>query len=151
MNNGVVDMRLNKLKPACGAKKDRKRVGRGIGCGSGKTCGRGHKGQTARSGYSKKMGFEGGQMPLQRRLPKFGFHSMAQKYTQEVRLSDLNLLDVEKVDLEVLKKANVISRNIKRAKIIVSGEINKAVFIYGLVVSKGAREKIVAKGGKVED
>lgn len=144
-------MRLNNIKAAAGARKPPKRVGRGIGSGSGKTCGRGHKGQTARSGYSKKIGFEGGQMPLQRRLPKFGFNSMQDQYVTEVRLGDLNRIDAEKINLEAIKKADIVSKKINRVKVILSGKLEKAIIIQGLKVSKGAREKIIALGGKVEE
>jgi len=143
-------MRLNTLKPALGAKQKVHRVGRGIGCGKGKTCGRGHKGQTARSGYSQKIGFEGGQMPIQRRLPKFGFTSLAHKLTAEVRLHDLKKINAERIDLEILKTANIIPQNSTRAKIFLSGTLDKAVTIFGLLVTKGARKAIEDAGGKVE-
>lgn len=143
-------MHFNTLKPARGAKKAKKRVGRGVSAGQGKTCGRGHKGQHARAGGFHKVGFEGGQMPIQRRVPKFGFNSLVALTTAEVRLSELSKLDVERIDLEALKDANIISKNIKRAKIIVSGKLNKAVVIVGVAVTSGAKAAIEAAGGKVE-
>ena len=142
-------MRLNTIKPKEGAKFTAKRVGRGIGSGSGKTCGRGHKGQKSRSGGYLKTGFEGGQMPLQRRLPKIGFHSRMAKSTAEVRLHELNQLDADTIDLAALKAANIVSNNMKRAKIFVQGKLEKAVTIKGLGVTKGARAAIEAAGGKV--
>ncbi len=142
-------MRLNTLKPKQGAKFTSKRVGRGIGSGVGKTCGRGHKGQKSRSGGYHKTGFEGGQMPLQRRLPKIGFHSRMAQSTAEVRLHELNKLDADTIDLAALKAANIVSKNIKRAKIFVQGKLEKAVTIKGLGVTKGARAAIKAAGGKV--
>jgi large subunit ribosomal protein L15 len=144
-------MRLNSIKPAEGAKKDAKRVGRGIGCGLGKTCGRGHKGQKSRSGGFHKVGFEGGQMPLQRRLPKVGFRSRLASITAEIRLHELNGVDADTIDIKVLQDANLISRNIKRAKVMVSGKIEKAVTLKGIKVTKGAREAIEAAGGKIEE
>ncbi len=144
-------MRLNTLKPAEGAKRNAKRVGRGIGSGLGKTAGRGHKGQKSRSGGFHKVGFEGGQMPLQRRLPKVGFRSRLARITAEIRLHELNSLDVDTIDIEALKAANLISRNIKRAKVMASGKIEKAVTLKGIKATKGAREAIEAAGGKVED
>lgn len=144
-------MRLNTLSPAPGSTKNRKRVGRGIGSGVGKTGGRGHKGLKSRSGGSVRPGFEGGQMPLQKRLPKFGFTSRIGRVTAEVRLSELNLVEGEVVDLETLKQADVIGINMKRAKIVLSGELKKAVTIKGLAVTKGAKAAIEAAGGKVED
>ncbi|HEY5601586.1 MAG TPA: 50S ribosomal protein L15 [Gammaproteobacteria bacterium] len=143
-------MHLNTLSPAEGAKKTGKRVGRGIGCGKGKTCGRGHKGQTSRAGGFHKVGFEGGQMPIQRRLPKVGFVSRKAKYQAEVRLNELEKVDGGVVDLEGLIKANVVSGEIKSAKVILSGKIAKAVTVKGLGVTKGARAAIEAAGGKVE-
>ena len=143
-------MRLNTLSPAPGSKSAPRRVGRGIGSGLGKTGGRGHKGLKARSGGSVAPGFEGGQQPLQRRLPKFGFSSRTAKYVAEIRLNELaNLEGV--VDLDALKNANLVRRDTKVAKVILSGEINKAVTIQGLKVTKGARAAIEAAGGKVED
>jgi large subunit ribosomal protein L15 len=144
-------MHLNTLKPAPGAKKSRKRVGRGIGSGSGKTCGRGHKGQKSRSGGFHKVGFEGGQMPLQRRVPKVGFSSRVGRVTDEIRLHELNNLDADVIDLDVLKKANLISKSILRVKVMLSGKLDKAVTLKGIGVTKGARDAIVAAGGKVEE
>jgi len=144
-------MRLNTLSPAAGSKKAPKRVGRGIGSGLGKTAGRGHKGQKSRSGGSVKPGFEGGQMPLQRRLPKYGFTSRKAQYRAEIRLNELTLVATDVVDLEALEAANIIGHKIKEAKVILSGEITKAVTVKGLKVTKGARAAIEAAGGKVED
>ena len=144
-------MRLNTLKPAAGTKQPRKRVGRGIGSGLGKTCGRGHKGQKSRSGGMPKIGFEGGQMPLQRRLPKVGFVSRKAKYTAEIRLGELQSMDVDVVDLAALKAADLVTDSIKRAKVILSGKIEKAVTVRGLGATKGARAAIEAAGGKIED
>ena len=143
-------MRLNDLKPAVGAKRPRRRVGRGIGSGLGKTAGRGHKGQKARSGGYHKVGFEGGQMPLQRRLPKRGFTSPTEKAVAEVRLSEIDKLCVDKVDLAALKEAGVVPRRALGAKVILSGKINRAVKLQGVKVSKGARAAIEAAGGSVE-
>ncbi|WP_457675214.1 50S ribosomal protein L15 [Thiolapillus sp.] len=144
-------MRLNTLKPADGSKSERKRVGRGIGSGLGKTCGRGHKGQKSRSGGFHKVGFEGGQMPLQRRLPKIGFRSRKAKYTAEVRLDELAKVNGDVVDMNALWEADILPRTMKRAKVILSGEINRAVTVKGLGATKGARAAIEAAGGKVED
>ncbi|HHH13320.1 MAG TPA: 50S ribosomal protein L15 [Thiolapillus brandeum] len=144
-------MRLNTLKPAAGSKKDRKRVGRGIGSGLGKTAGRGHKGQKSRSGGFHKVGFEGGQMPLQRRLPKVGFRSRKAKYTAEVRLHELDKVGAEVIDMNVLYEADILPRTMKRAKVILSGEITRAVTLKGIGATKGARAAIEAAGGKVED
>ncbi|AKE52843.1 50S ribosomal protein L15 [Kangiella geojedonensis] len=144
-------MRLNTLMPAPGSKKDRKRVGRGIGSTDGKTAGRGHKGQKSRSGGFNKIGFEGGQMPLKQRLPKFGFNSRKALVTAEVRLNELSKVDGEVVDLLTLKKAGIIGDSIENAKIILSGEIDRAVTVSGGVrVTKGAQKAIEAAGGKVE-
>lgn len=143
-------MRLNSLRPGAGSKHAPKRVGRGIGSGLGKTGGRGHKGQKSRSGGSVKPGFEGGQMPIQRRLPKFGFTSRQARYVAEVRLNELAAAGVDVVDLEALKKADIIREEIKSARVILSGEINKAVTVKGLKVTKGAQAAIEAAGGKVE-
>jgi large subunit ribosomal protein L15 len=143
-------MRLNTLSPADGSRKAPKRVGRGIGSGLGKTCGRGHKGQKSRSGGSVKPGFEGGQMPIQRRLPKFGFNSRQARYVAEIRLNELAAAGVEVVDLDALKQADIIKQEIKTAKVILSGEITKAVTVKGLKVTKGAQAAIEAAGGKVE-
>jgi large subunit ribosomal protein L15 len=144
-------MRLNALSPATGSKPAAKRVGRGIGSGSGKTCGRGHKGQSSRSGGSIKPGFEGGQMPLQRRLPKFGFTSRQARYTAEVRLNELANIDAEIIDLSALKAADIIGDHVKVAKVFLSGEITKAVSLKGIKVTKGAREAIESAGGKIEE
>ncbi len=144
-------MRLNSLSPAPGSKKAGKRVGRGIGSGLGKTCGRGHKGLKSRSGGTVPAGFEGGQQPLQRRLPKFGFSSRKSAFAAEIRLGELATLDVDLIDLDALKNANLVRRNTKTAKVFLSGVLNKAVTIQGLAVTKGAREAITAAGGKVED
>ncbi len=144
-------MRLNTLRPADGAKRPARRVGRGIGSGFGKTCGRGHKGQHSRSGGFHKVGFEGGQMPLQRRLPKVGFRSRKARYVAEVRLAEIDRLGLEAVDLEALKNAGIVPRTTKTARVILSGEIGRAVTLSGLVVTKGARGAIEQAGGKVED
>jgi large subunit ribosomal protein L15 len=144
-------MRLNNLSPAPGAKKSAKRVGRGIGSGYGKTAGRGHKGQKARSGGKVRPGFEGGQMPLQKRLPKYGFTSRIGRTTAQVRLSELNAVEGDVVDLEALKNADLVKDNVLRARVFLSGELKKAVTLKGLVVTKGAREAIEKSGGKVEE
>jgi len=144
-------MRLNTLSPAPGSKPAARRVGRGIGSGLGKTAGRGHKGLKARSGGSVAPGFEGGQQPLQRRLPKFGFSSRQAKYVAEIRLNELATLDAELIDLDALKNANLVRRDAKVAKVILSGELNKAITIQGLKVTKGAKAAIEAAGGKIED
>jgi large subunit ribosomal protein L15 len=143
-------MRLNSLRPGAGSKHAPKRVGRGIGSGLGKTCGRGHKGQKSRSGGSVNPGFEGGQMPIQRRLPKFGFTSRQARYVAEVRLNELAAAGVDTVDLAALKQADIIREEIKSARVILSGEITKAVTVKGLKVTKGAQAAIEAAGGKVE-
>jgi len=144
-------MRLNSIKSADGSRTDAKRVGRGIGSGLGKTCGRGHKGQKSRAGGYHKVGFEGGQMPIQRRLPKIGFRSRKSLLTAEIRLSELNAIEGDIVDMLTLKAANLIVENIEYVKIFQSGEIQKAVTVKGLRVSKGARSAIEAAGGKIED
>lgn len=144
-------MYLNTIKPGNGAKKPKKRVGRGIGSGSGKTCGRGHKGQRSRSGGYHKVGFEGGQMPLQRRLPKGGFHSRVGAYYDEIRLHELNGVQDEVIDLVALKSAGLLRNDVKTVKIILSGAVDKAVKVKGLRVTKGARTAIEAAGGSVED
>ena len=144
-------MQLNELRPGDGSKAARKRVGRGIGGGLGKTCGRGHIGQKSRSGGKVAPGFEGGQQPMQGRLPKFGFTSGQQRWETEIRLQELALVEGEVVDLDALKKADVIRDDIREAKVIRSGEIDRAVTVRGLKVTRGAREAIVAVGGKVED
>jgi large subunit ribosomal protein L15 len=144
-------MRLNSLKPAPGSKKDRHRVGRGGGSGWGKTAGRGHKGQRARSGGYHKVGFEGGQMPLHRRLPKRGFNSLTRDDVAEVRLSELEKLSVADVDLAALQSAGIVSKNKLGAKIILSGKLTKKLNVKGDVkASKGARAAIEGAGGKVE-
>ena len=144
-------MRLNTLSPAPGARKNTKRVGRGIGSGHGKTAGRGHKGQKSRSGGSVRPGFEGGQMPLQKRLPKYGFSSRIARTTAQIRISELNAIAAEVVDLEALKAADLVKDNVTRARVFLSGELDKAVTVKGLAVTKGAREAIEKAGGKVED
>ncbi|MEE2731024.1 MAG: 50S ribosomal protein L15 [Pseudomonadota bacterium] len=144
-------MRLNSLGPAAGSKPAGKRRGRGIGSGLGKTGGRGVKGQTSRSGGGIKPGFEGGQMPIQRRLPKFGFTSQKSLVTQEVRLSELAKVEAEVIDLDALKSAGVIRRTTKFAKVVLSGDISKAVTLKGVPATKGAKAAIEAAGGKVED
>ena len=142
-------MRLNTLKPAPGSRHDAKRVGRGIGSGLGKTAGRGHKGQKARSGGFTKVGFEGGQMPLQRRVPKRGFRSRKARYQAEVRLSELKQVEGGNVTLDTLKAAGVIPDQARRAKVIASGKVEAAVSVEGVAVTRGAREAIEAAGGKV--
>jgi large subunit ribosomal protein L15 len=144
-------MRLNTLKAAPGSRPNGKRVGRGIGSGLGKTCGRGHKGQKSRSGGQTKIGFEGGQMPLQRRLPKVGFSSRKGRVTAEVRLDELAKVDADVIDMNALYEADILPRTMLRAKVILSGEISKAVTVKGLKATKGARAAIEAAGGKVED
>lgn len=144
-------MYLNTLKPAAGAKSSAKRAGRGIGSGLGKTGGRGHKGQKSRAGGFHKVGFEGGQMPLQRRLPKVGFNSRLARITAEIRLHELNKLDADVIDIAALQAANLISKNIKRVKVIAAGKLGKKVSLKGIKATKGAREAIESAGGKVED
>jgi large subunit ribosomal protein L15 len=144
-------MRLNSLSPAPGAKKAAKRVGRGIGSGVGKTAGRGHKGQKARSGGKVRPGFEGGQMPLQKRLPKYGFASRMARTTAQIRLGELNGLVAEVIDLAALKSADLVKEDVTRARVFLSGELGKAVTVKGLAVTKGAREAIEKAGGKVEE
>ncbi|WP_008292590.1 50S ribosomal protein L15 [Congregibacter litoralis] len=144
-------MRLNTLSPAPGSRKAGKRVGRGIGSGLGKTAGRGHKGQKSRSGGTVAPGFEGGQMPLQKRLPKYGFTSRISRTTAQVRLGELNKVDSEVIDLEALKSADVVRDDVLRVRVFLSGEIKKAVTLKGIPVSKGAREAIEKAGGKIED
>ena len=143
-------MRLNSLKPGAGSRKSRKRVGRGIAAGQGKTAGRGAKGQRSRSGGYTKVGFEGGQMPLQRRLPKVGFASRKARYRGEVRLHELALISGDTVDLEALKNAGLVSKSAKSAKVFLSGTLERAVTVVGIGVSRGAREAIEAAGGSVE-
>ena len=142
-------MQLNTIKPAEGSKKNARRVGRGIGSGFGKTAGRGHKGQKSRTGGFHKVGFEGGQMPLQRRLPKRGFKSMTKADTAHVRTSELNNLPVDVIDLLVLKQANVVSGNVLAAKIFLSGEITKKLVLTGLLLTKGAKAAIETAGGNI--
>jgi len=142
-------MRLNTIKPAEGSKKPRRRVGRGIGSGLGKTAGRGHKGQKSRSGGYHKVGFEGGQMPLQRRLPKRGFVSLARDDTAEVRLSDLAKLPVDEIDLLSLKAAGLVAQTVKTAKVIKTGKLERAVKLVGVLATKGAKAAIEAAGGSV--
>jgi large subunit ribosomal protein L15 len=144
-------MRLNTLSPAPGRIKESKRLGRGIGSGLGKTAGRGHKGQKARSGGRVRPGFEGGQMPLQKRLPKFGFSSRISRVSAEIRLSELNAIAGDTADLAALREAGLITAGIERAKVFLSGELNKAVTVKGLAVTKGAKAAIEAAGGKVEE
>ncbi len=144
-------MQLNSMKPGRGAKTAAKRLGRGGGSGLGKTCGKGHKGQTARAGGYHKVGFEGGQMPIQRRLPKRGFRSAMVGQTADVRLQELSKISDAVIDLAALKKANVVSPQAERAKIYLSGTLEKAVTLKGLMLTKGAREAVMKAGGKVED
>jgi large subunit ribosomal protein L15 len=144
-------MKLNSIKPAAGSRPDARRVGRGIGSGLGKTCGRGHKGQKERSGGFHKVGFEGGQMPLQRRLPKIGFTTAKSRTTGEVRLGELAAVNTEVIDLAALQQANIVPRHITRVKIFASGKLDKAVTVKGIPVTKGARAAIEAAGGRIED
>ena len=144
-------MRLNTLSPAAGSKKQTKRVGRGVGSGTGKPAGRGHKGQKARSGGGIRPGFEGGQMPLQKRLPKYGFTSRISRTTAQVRLGELNAIAGDVVDLESLKSADLVKQDITRARVFLSGELQKAVTVKGIAVTKGAREAIEQAGGKIEE
>jgi len=144
-------MQLNQIKPEAGSKHAKRRVGRGIGSGLGKTAGRGHKGQKSRTGGFHKVGFEGGQMPMQRRLPKRGFVSLTRNDTAQVRLSDLEKLPVDTIDLLVLKRAGVISANALTAKVILSGEITRAVKLQGLLLTKGARAAVEAAGGSIAE
>lgn len=143
-------MQLNSLSPAEGSKKAAKRVGRGIGSGTGKTCGRGHKGQKSRSGGFHKVGFEGGQMPLQRRLPKVGFNSRSAKTSAEVRLNELNNLTADVIDVAALVAADVVPAMTLKAKVIDSGEVTKAITLKGISVTPGARKAIEAAGGTVQ-
>ena len=143
-------MRLNTIKPAEGSKHARKRVGRGIGSGTGKTCGRGHKGQKARTGGKIQIGFEGGQMPIQRRLPKRGFRSQMAKSMAEIRLHELSLVEGEVVDLASLRSAGLLNAGHLRAKVVLSGELSKAVTLRGVGATKGAIAAIEAAGGTVE-
>lgn len=143
-------MHLNSLGPVSGSKKAKKRVGRGIGSGLGKTAGRGHKGLKSRSGGTVKPGFEGGQMPLQKRLPKYGFSSRVGLLSSQIRLAELNKVDGELINLETLRSTNLINHNVKHVKIFLSGKLKKAVTVKGVSVSKGAEEAIKQAGGKVE-
>ncbi len=143
-------MKLNSIKPADGSRSDRRRVGRGIGSGLGKTGGRGHKGQKARSGGLTKSGFEGGQMPLQRRLPKVGFRSKVNRATREVRLYQINASGLDTVDLEALKQAGIVPAGTRKVKLINTGSLERAVTVRGLSVTAGAGQAIEAAGGKVE-
>lgn len=143
-------MQLNDIKPALGSKHAKRRVGRGIGSGLGKTAGRGHKGQKSRSGGFHKVGFEGGQMPLQRRLPKRGFVSLTKNDTAQVRLSDLNNMPIDTIDLLALKQAGLISAKALVAKVISAGTITRAVKLQGLLATKGARAAVEAAGGSLE-
>ncbi len=140
---------LNTLRPAEGSKIAPRRVGRGIGSGLGKTCGRGHKGQKARAGGYHKIGFEGGQMPIQRRLPKVGFTSRKSLETAQIRLGDLNFVKADVIDLDCLKSCGLVNKNIKYVKVFFSGELAQAVTVKGIKVTKGVREAIEEKGGKV--
>ncbi|WP_078121413.1 50S ribosomal protein L15 [Thiosocius teredinicola] len=144
-------MRLNSLKPAAGSKPTRKRVGRGIGSGLGKTSGRGHKGQKSRTGGYHKVGFEGGQMPLQRRLPKVGFRSRLARVTGQVRLNEIAKVEGDVVDMDALYRADILPMSVTRAKVILSGSIDRAVTVRGLGVTKGAKAAIESAGGKVEE
>lgn len=142
-------MELNTLRPATGSHKAKKRVGRGIGSGLGKTSGRGHNGQKSRSGGTIRPGFEGGQMPLQMRLPKYGFSSRIGRVSAEIRTSELNKVDADVITIEALRKANLITAGIKRAKVMLSGDVTKAVTLQGIGVTKGAQAAIEAAGGKI--
>ena len=144
-------MQLNTLQPAVGSKSARHRVGRGVGSGWGKTAGRGHKGQKSRAGGFHKVGFEGGQMPLHRRLPKRGFTSLTRRFCEEVRLNELQGLSVEEIDLDVLKAANIVSPRALSARVILSGEISRKIVLRGLSATKGAKAAIEAAGGSVEE
>ena len=144
-------MELNQLKPAAGSKHAKRRVGRGIGCGLGKTCGRGHKGQKSRSGGFHKVGFEGGQMPLQRRLPKRGFVSLTRNDTAQVRLADLQAMPIDTIDLLALKQAGLIPARSLSAKVVLTGEISRAVKLQGLLLTKGARAAVEAAGGSIAE
>ncbi len=145
------NMRLNTLSPAPGSRKGAKRVGRGVGSGTGKTCGRGHKGQKSRSGGSIRPGFEGGQMPLQKRLPKYGFTSRIARTTAQIRLAELNKIDAEVIDLAALKAADLVREDVLRARVFLSGELGKSVTVKGIAVTKGARAAIEQAGGKIEE
>ena len=144
-------MKLNTIKPALGEKTSRKRVGRGMGSGLGKTCGRGHKGQKSRSGGFTKIGFEGGQMPLQRRLPKIGFTSRISKTTSQITLSQLDKLTETDINIDVLKQNNLVTKNITRVKVMLSGEIKRAVNLTGIRATKGAKAAIEAVKGTIKE
>jgi len=144
-------MRLNELRPGAGSRRPRLRVGRGASAGQGKTCGRGVKGQRARKGGYHKVGFEGGQMPLQRRLPKVGFRSALKRTRAEVRLHELAGIEAAVIDLEVLKRAGIVAAGASQAKVVLSGELKKAVTLKGIKATKGAAAAITAAGGKLED
>jgi large subunit ribosomal protein L15 len=145
------NMRLNTLSPAPGSRKPRTRVGRGGGSGLGKTAGRGHKGQKARKSGNVRPGFEGGQMPLQQRLPKYGFSTALSRVTAQLRLAELDKVQGDLVDLDTLKSSDVISRDIERVRVFLSGTVKRALVLKGIAVTRGAREAIEAAGGKVED
>jgi large subunit ribosomal protein L15 len=145
------ELRLNTLSPAPGIKHKPKRVGRGIGSGMGKTAGRGHKGQKSRTGGGIRPGFEGGQMPMQKRLPKYGFSSRISRVTAQIRTSELSVVSDDVIDLDALKRADLVGTHIERAKVFLSGDITKAVSIKGLAVTKGAKEAIEKAGGRVEE
>ena len=147
----VSSMRLNTINPSGGSRKNSKRVGRGIGSGFGKTAGRGHKGLKSRSGGKVKAGFEGGQMPLQKRLPKFGFSSRIGRVTAQIRLGELNCIEEDVIDLETLRSAHLINKNTERVRIFLSGEILRPITTKGLVLTAGARRAVEDAGGKVED
>lgn len=151
MRRGVWEMNLNTLSPNIGSKHAKRRLGRGIGSGLGKTCGKGHKGQKARAGGYHKINFEGGQMPIQRRLPKMGFKSRVSKLIDEVMLSELNQVTAELIDLNALKDAGIIKKSIKEVKLVLSGELSKAIHVKGLRLTSGARKAIEAIGGSIED
>jgi large subunit ribosomal protein L15 len=144
-------MQLNNIQPAQGAKHAKRRVGRGIGSGLGKTCGRGHKGQKSRTGGFHKVGFEGGQMPLQRRLPKRGFISLTRNDTAQVRLSDLQKMPIDSIDILALKQAGIVHANALTVKVILCGKITRAVKLQGLLATKGARAAIEAAGGSIAE
>jgi len=144
-------MRLNNLSAGIGAKQAKRRVGRGIGSGLGKTCGRGHKGQTSRTGGKVAPGFEGGQMPLHKRLPKFGFISLKSLIRDEIRTSELNRIDGNLVTLDILKSANLVKNNIKRVKLVLSGRVERPFVIKDIAITKGAKEAIIDAGGRVEE
>ncbi len=144
-------MKLNTIKPALGEKSSRKRIGRGMGSGLGKTCGRGHKGQQSRSGGFTKIGFEGGQMPLQRRLPKVGFTSRISRTTSQVTLSELDRLTETDINIDVLKQNNLVTKNILRVKVMLSGEIKRAVNLTGIKATKGAKAAIEAAKGTIKE